>query len=76
MSIFCGVGERVVYLIVAATQTQHMSYQLKDFNRNIPDQELLDNLKRVAEKIGVNKLSSREYNLAHGEMLLKLSFNS
>lgn len=38
-----------------------MNYQLKDFNRNIPDQELLDDLKRVAEKIGVNKLSSREY---------------
>ena len=38
-----------------------MNYQLKDFNRNIPDQELLDDLKRVAQNIGVDKLSSREY---------------
>jgi hypothetical protein len=38
-----------------------MSYQLKDFHRDIPDQELLDDLKKVAEKMGVSKLSSREY---------------
>lgn len=38
-----------------------MKYQLKDFNRNIPDQELLDDLNRVAGKLGVSKLSSRDY---------------
>ena len=38
-----------------------MSYHLKDFHRDIPDQELLDDLNRVAQKIGVSKLSSREY---------------
>lgn len=38
-----------------------MNYQLTEFHRNIPDQELLDDLKKVAEKIGVSKLSSREY---------------
>jgi predicted Zn-ribbon and HTH transcriptional regulator len=39
-----------------------MKYQLKDFHRNISDSELLDDLKRVAEKLGTDKLSSREYN--------------
>lgn len=38
-----------------------MNYQLKDFNRNILNQELLDDLKRVAQIIGVDKLSSRDY---------------
>lgn len=44
-----------------------MNYKLKEFNRNIPDQELLDDLKRVIEKIGINKLSSREYDKNGGK---------
>ena len=39
-----------------------MKYQLKDFNRNIPDNELLEDLKRVAIKLGSDSISSREYN--------------
>lgn len=39
-----------------------MKYQLKQFNRNILDDELIDDLKRVAEKLGLNKISSRQYN--------------
>ena len=39
-----------------------MKYQLKDFNRNIPDSDFLDDLKKVAEKLETNKLSSRDYN--------------
>jgi 5-methylcytosine-specific restriction endonuclease McrA len=38
-----------------------MEYKLKDFHYNIPDQELLDDLKRVADKLVRNKFSSREY---------------
>ena len=38
-----------------------MKYELKKFNRNVPDNELIDDLKRVAEKIGLNKISSRQY---------------
>ncbi len=38
-----------------------MKYQLKDFNRNIPDKELLDDLKRVSDTIESGKLSSRAY---------------
>ena len=39
-----------------------MQYKLKEFNRNVPDNELIDDLKRVAEKLGLNKISSRQYN--------------
>ena len=39
-----------------------MKYQLKQFNRNILDDELIDDLKRVAEKLGLSKISSRQYN--------------
>ncbi len=39
-----------------------MKYRLKDFHRNISDSDLLGDLKTVAEKLGTNKLSSREYN--------------
>jgi hypothetical protein len=39
-----------------------MKYQLKDFHRNISDTELLDDLKRVADNLRTDKLSSREYN--------------
>jgi hypothetical protein len=44
-----------------------MKYQLKDFNRNIPDSELLEDLKRVAEKIGLTKISSRQYDNNEGK---------
>jgi hypothetical protein len=44
-----------------------MKYQLKGFNRNIPDQELLGDLKKVAEKLGVTKLSSRDYDSNGGK---------
>ena len=39
-----------------------MKYQLKDFNRNIPDEDLLADLKTIADKLGKNSISSREYN--------------
>jgi hypothetical protein len=38
-----------------------MKYQLKDFNRNVPEENLLCDLKLVAEKLGFNKISSRQY---------------
>jgi len=44
-----------------------MTYQLKDFNRNIPDDELLEDLKRVAIKLGINSISTREYNDSGGK---------
>lgn len=44
-----------------------MKYQLKDFNRNIHDDELLADLKKVAEKLGVTKLSSRDYDSNGGK---------
>ncbi|MEZ0543180.1 homing endonuclease associated repeat-containing protein [Fibrella arboris] len=39
-----------------------MKYQLKDFHRNILDDELLEDLKQIAIKLGKNSISSREYN--------------
>jgi len=44
-----------------------MKYQLRDFNRNIPDIELLEDLKRVADKLGTDKLSFRDYNSNGGK---------
>lgn len=38
-----------------------MEFKLKDFHYNISDQDLLDDLKRVANSLGVTKLSSRNY---------------
>ena len=38
-----------------------MKYELKDFHRNTLDEELLDDLKRVADKLGKNNLTAREY---------------
>jgi hypothetical protein len=38
-----------------------MDYKLKNFHYNIPEQELLDDLKRVAAILRKNNLSSREY---------------
>lgn len=45
-----------------------MKYKLKEFNRNIPDNELQEDLKRVAIKLGAKFLSSREYNDNGGEI--------
>ena len=39
-----------------------MKYELKEFNRNVSDNELIDDLKSVANKLGLNKISSRQYN--------------
>ena len=44
-----------------------MKYQLKDFNRNVPDQELLDDLKSIAEKLGLDKIKSGQYNASEGK---------
>lgn len=44
-----------------------MKYQLKYFNRNIPDSDLLDDLKRVAEILGLSKISSRQYDTSGGK---------
>jgi len=38
-----------------------MEFKLNDFHHNTPDQELLDDLKRVADKLGRNNLTYREY---------------
>ena len=38
-----------------------MKYELKDFNRYISDNELLDDLKRIADNLGTSQLSSRDY---------------
>jgi hypothetical protein len=38
-----------------------MDFKLNDFHRNTPDQELLDDLKSVATKLGRNNITSREY---------------
>ncbi|PJZ66062.1 hypothetical protein CH371_11145 [Leptospira wolffii] len=44
-----------------------MKYQLKDFHRNIPDEDLLEDLKRVANKLQSTNLSSRDYNNKGGK---------
>jgi hypothetical protein len=38
-----------------------MEFKLNDYHRNTPDQELLDDLKRVAGKLGMNNLTSKKY---------------
>ena len=38
-----------------------MKYELNIFHRNTPDQELLDDLKRVAIKLGKDKITRDEY---------------
>ena len=38
-----------------------MKFLLKEFNRNVPAEDLLGDLKLVAEKLGLNKISSRQY---------------
>lgn len=44
-----------------------MEYQLKDFHRNIPDAELLDDLKKVADELRTDRLSSRDYDSNGGK---------
>lgn len=44
-----------------------MKYQLKDFNRNVPDEDLLNDLKAVAENLGLDKITSRQYDSAGGK---------
>lgn len=39
-----------------------MKHQLKDFNRNIPDEDLLSDMNNVANGLGKKSISSREYN--------------
>lgn len=39
-----------------------MKYELEPFHRDIPDEELLADLRRVAEKLGTNRVTFREYN--------------
>jgi len=38
-----------------------MEFKLNNFHYNTPEQELLDDLKKVADKLGKNNLTSREY---------------
>jgi len=38
-----------------------MEFKLNDYHRNTPDQELLDDLKRVAYRLGRNNFTRREY---------------
>lgn len=40
-----------------------MEFKLNDYHRNTPGQELLDDLKRVALKLGKNSLTKTEYNI-------------
>lgn len=44
-----------------------MKYQLKNFNRNIPDEELLNDIKAVAEKLALDKITSRQYDSNGGK---------
>lgn len=39
-----------------------MRYELDPLHRNTPDQELLDDLKRVASEIGANTVTTSQYN--------------
>lgn len=44
-----------------------MKYELNTYHRNTPDQELLDDLKRVADKLGKDKMTIEEYNQNGGK---------
>lgn len=46
---------------MATLKREAMKYQLKNFNRNISDIDLLDDLKRVAIELKTNSISSRDY---------------
>lgn len=39
-----------------------MKYKLESFHRDIPDEELLADLRRVAEDLGKGQVTFREYN--------------
>ncbi|MBI5326695.1 MAG: HNH endonuclease [Deltaproteobacteria bacterium] len=39
-----------------------MKYELNMYHRNTPDQELLDDLKKVADQIGMNEFTREQYN--------------
>ncbi|OHD97008.1 MAG: hypothetical protein A3E21_05510 [Sulfurimonas sp. RIFCSPHIGHO2_12_FULL_36_9] len=39
-----------------------MKFQLESHNRNVPDQDLIDDLKRVADELGKDKVTIDEYN--------------
>lgn len=38
-----------------------MKFELQPHHRNISDEELLNDIKRIADKLGIKKLSSRDY---------------
>jgi hypothetical protein len=40
---------------------KNMKYELNTYHRNTPDQELLDDLKKVADQIGMDKLTKAQY---------------
>ena len=39
-----------------------MKFQLESHNRNVPDQDLIDDLKRVADELEKDKVTIDEYN--------------
>ena len=39
-----------------------MKYELENFHRDIPDEELLGDLRRVGKELGKNRVTFREYN--------------
>ena len=39
-----------------------MKFELEPYHNNVPEKDLLDDLKSVAKKIGGNKITAREYN--------------
>ncbi len=39
-----------------------MKFELKEYHRNISDKELIDDLKKVSEKLGKNSVTQEEYN--------------
>lgn len=39
-----------------------MRYELDPLHRNTPDQEFLDDLKRVANELGANTVTTSQYN--------------
>jgi hypothetical protein len=41
---------------------KNMKYELNTYHRNTPDQELLDDLKKVANQIGMDKITGEQYN--------------
>jgi len=56
-----------------------MKYILKDFNRNIPDNELLEDLKKIAIIVQQNKISTRQYESNGGKYssnTIRLRFGS